>query len=336
MYPITSVSIGGDLTLTGDAQFFAPPTTTVTGAFLQSAGTFTGHSTGSLDFDSTVTLNGGTFSASLFTNVDGAFAVGGGAFTGHSTGALKVGGNFSVTSGSFTPSASNFLTGTYSQSAGTFTGGATSFVVGSDFSISSTATFTVPWFLSVGGNFSRSNTPTFTQSTNNVILTAATSRSHSFGGITFAGDLLVTDAVTLSSGLLAYWKMDETAGTSVNDETATNADLTYGGTPLPDYRMAPVRTTNTRGIDLGLGDYLEKTTTPASMDVSTYSLAAWIQPDAIDDGNGNCGAGTDNSEIVSIGDNYLLRLCGSTGATAVVSIHMRSAPDSARAATRCP
>lgn len=75
--------------------------------------------------------------------------------------------------------------------------------------------------------------------------------------------------MALSSGLIAYWKMDETSGTNANDEVGSN-DLTLGGV-----------TVNQTEAKLGKsfwfdgGDYADFTSAPTS-GLSELTISMWV------------------------------------------------------------
>jgi hypothetical protein len=192
-------------------------------------------------------------------------------------------------------------------------------IVLGNFTMSSgtTATFAAGSRLVVTGNFTFAG-GTFNHSTGTVFLTplAAATPTHAFGGATF-NNLVIGDPLDLSSGLVGWWKLDETA-TPAADSSGNGNSLTWtngGGSHAT--RIAPVLFTNSHSFSTSSpltspGTYLEKTSVNTFKNTS-WTLSGWFKDtNPLDSGSG-CGDGTGASEIVNAGNDYFLRICNSSG-----------------------
>jgi hypothetical protein len=272
------------------------------------------------DYAGTITMSGATRSIILTAG----YSQAGGTFSATSFGSLVVGTTFAISGGTFNAPLATLITGAFSQTGGAFTGSTTNNVkVVGNFSVSA-GTFTAPSTLSLGGTFGLSGTGVFTHNSGTVLLTAGAARSHTFGSAAF-NQLIITDDPAVTSGLVGHWKFDDSSDPA-DEASGNNYTLAFGGTPVGyAHSFAPIAG-NQRSYDFDLGDYLEDTSIPVALQPAVWTVTTWFKPDDLDDGNSLCGAQTDGSEILSIGDDLVIRACGygtaGSPTTASVSIHM--------------
>ena len=109
-------------------------------------------------------------------------------------------------------------------------------------------------------------------------------------------------------GLVLYWRLDELSGTTALDSSGAGRNgVYYSGTgPTPATATAPVRFGNPRSrmFDNASRHAIRLASMPSALKpVNTLSLSAWYRTNTID-----IGENTDSSEIISGGDNYILRV----------------------------
>jgi len=107
-----------------------------------------------------------------------------------------------------------------------------------------------------------------------------------------------------------YWKLDESSGTVAADASGNNLAGTYtgsSGTPTPS-AMVPVLSfpdPSSRAFVRANRHTVTLANMPASIKPTTdVSISVWYRATTIDTGSGSTGG----SELVSAGDNYLMRL----------------------------
>ena len=124
------------------------------------------------------------------------------------------------------------VNGAFAQGGGTFTGGSNPIILGTNFSLTGGTFTSTSNRLEVPGAFSITG-GTFNANSGRVLLSSSSSQTFASNGATF-------DQLYLSDGLLYYWKLDETSGTSAATSTAYSESLTYGSSG-----QAPVQATST-------------------------------------------------------------------------------------------
>jgi Concanavalin A-like lectin/glucanases superfamily len=221
-------------TVTGSAS-----TVTIANGWSMPTGTFSGGA-GNMTLGTDLSLTGGTFTASSgTTQIGGSFGRTGGAFGANggtikltgttSTGTVTSGGasfsglTVSGSGGTYTLQDALTATGTLTVTAGTLTAGANNVAVGGltinggTFNASSATT-------SVSGIFNRTS-GTFNANGGTVYFNGISSLSHTFGGSTLASVQMGLG----TSGLVGYWKLDETSGTSAADSSGSGNTGTWNG-----------------------------------------------------------------------------------------------------------
>ncbi len=165
------------------------------------------------------------------------------------------------------PSTGNmYIRGSYSQSAGTFNGQGSDVHITGDVSVSG-GTFTAPsGTLTIIGTFTRT-AGTFNHNSGEVILSAS-------------GRILTPPSsfhdVTLSEGLMAYWKFDETSGTTAADSSGFGHHGTYVGDPLYSSEYSSNHQFSNGGsLSLSGNDYIDMGDIEGLE--STFSLSIWIK-----------------------------------------------------------
>ena len=212
--------------------------------------------------------------------------------------------------GTITQGAGKTITtsGAYSQAAGTFTGNNAKIAIGGSFSLSGTATFTsTSATLVIGGAFSETGSANFVHNSGTVLLNTTTaSNTFASGGETF-------NHLILNDGLVGYWKLDETSGTTAADASGYGNSGTFGAStaaptisatvPSLDYsdpRSLQFVYTSSQYVGVG-------STLAAELEPSVVTVAAWYRATTTD-GNGG--------EVVSGADRYSIRV--RTGGVSVV------------------
>lgn len=211
-FTAASLSIGN----TSNGFTAGAGTVTVSGTMTMTSGTYT-HGSGALSANA-MALSGGTFAGGSATGTVGV------------TNAMALSGSHTFTASS--SASSSIAVGSFSQtnSSNGFTGSAGSMTVTGDLALSG-STFTAPSAtLQINGKFNKTG-GTFVANGGTVVLAATGSVTHTFGGAIFNTVTVGTD-----SGLVGYWKLDETSGTTIADQSAfaNNGTLSGGtGTTTP-------------------------------------------------------------------------------------------------------
>jgi len=83
-------------------------------------------------------------------------------------------------------------------------------------------------------------------------------------------------------GIVGYWKLDETSGTTAVDTSGAN-NLTYGGSPTPSTDIPAAMPAGSHSLSFnGSSDYLSKASlTGLATGNTVQSLAAWIKVTAL-------------------------------------------------------
>lgn len=96
------------------------------------------------------------------------------------------------------------------------------------------------------------------------------------------------NAVTNSDNLVLYWKLDETSGTTVTDETTNGWDGVLNGTTFAKSREpSPYHTGSGNSVDFDGGDDWISVAGSSGMlaGTSAFSITCWVKPDAGVGGN---------------------------------------------------
>ena len=131
--------------------------------------------------------------------------------------------------------------------------------------------------LDVYGNWTKSS-GTFTPGTGTVHMVG------SGGTITSGGSAF--NNLTLNDGLVGYWKLDETEGTTAADSSAYGNDGTLNNMEAADWKTdekSPVRFTNTSSLDFDGSDEYVVVPHDEALNVGTGNLSAslWIKRSAV-------------------------------------------------------
>lgn len=142
-----------------------------------------------------------------------------------STGAVTVGGSLTLTRGTYTPGSGALTAGSMSVSGGSFAGSnqSGSVTITGDLAMSS-GTFAPPTgTVTIGGQFNRTGGSYTSGGT--IVFSSTGTATHTFGGTVFG-----TVTIGVSSGLVGYWKLDETSGTTLADSSPYGNSGTLSGT----------------------------------------------------------------------------------------------------------
>ena len=213
--------------------------------------------------------------------------------------------NENIQVASFTVSTGHSATITHDQTPPT--GHGAWMIVTGDLTLHANARFTAPpGQLFVGGKIDIGSSATFTNApTGTVILAAAATPSTSvFGGATF-NNLIIADALPVTSGLVSRWKLDDSANDNADDDIGANDLIEHAsGVLIKSQEPGPLAA---GGTSFNYGDaadnYIHHRTTVSATDLRTnvWSLSAWTRVDNAD--AGGC------SDLVNVAGNYYIQVC---------------------------
>src|SRR3989338_7614237 len=155
------------------------------------------------------------------------------------------------------------------QAEGTFTGGNSTIDMNDDFTLSGGTFTSTSGTLFVAGTFKRSS-GTFTHNSGNVVLDNTASKT-----LTNTQNF---NNLTINDGLVGYWKLDETSGTSAADSSGYGNTGTYGATtaaPTPSATAPTVDFTDTESLSFDGGDKVD-ISTKTGLDAASFTVAGWI------------------------------------------------------------
>ncbi len=155
-------------------------------------------------------------------------------------------------------------------------------------------------FTTVGGAFSRTNNNmTVNPNGGTLILSASGSASHSTTGVTLAN---VAIGVNVSSGLVGYWKLDETSGSSAADSSGNANTATWqGGVSRIASVPGAITFADAEAITLdGTSGYLTLGTTNLPANNAAQSISLWYK--------GAPNGGNQNMVAMSNGSNSAIQL----------------------------
>src|SRR5438552_2418877 len=114
-------------------------------------------------------------------------------------------------------------------------------------------------------------------------ITSATIAALLLAALATAAGAMVFQAAGV--GIVGYWKLDETSGTTAKDETGVN-DLTYGaspGNPTPSTDIPAQMPAGTHSLSFdGVDDFVSKASlTGLAAGNTAHSIAAWIKVTAL-------------------------------------------------------
>jgi Concanavalin A-like lectin/glucanases superfamily len=214
----SNLTASGDISVSGGAFTGGSGTVTTDGNLSITGGTFTASSTttqvtGNFSNAATFTANGGTVSL-VGTGSGGTITSGGYSFSG-----LTLNGS----GGTYTLLDRLSATGTLTVTAGTLVTDASAVALGGLTINGSGGTFNAPTgTLTLSGAFNRS-AGTFNANGGTVYFSGTGALSHTFGGATFAN----VQVGMGTSGMVGYWKLDETSGTIAADSSGNGNNGTY-------------------------------------------------------------------------------------------------------------
>lgn len=296
---------GGDINVTGGVTVTGGTLTlqangsglSATGNITVSTGTFTGGA-GTITTGGNLTASSGTFTASsTSTQIAGnfnnstTFSSNGGTLvvTGSGAGGTISTGGYTLTGlqinggGTYTLSGALSVSGTLTVSSGTLVTGSQSVTLGG-LTING-GTFNAPTgTLTLTGAFNHTS-GTFVANGGTVFFSGTTALSHTFGGATFAN----VQVGLGTSGMVGYWKLDETTGTTAADSSGNGNAGTYNSsgvthsTSLPSTLSGDVRSLL---LDGSTG-YVALGTTNFPANNAPQSMSLWFKGTAVTGTNQN-------------------------------------------------
>ncbi|MFL5304581.1 MAG: beta strand repeat-containing protein [Polyangia bacterium] len=163
-------------------------------------------------------------------------------------------------------------------------------------------------FTTVGGAFSRTNgNMTLNANGGTLILSSGSSVSHSTTGATLAN---VAVGINVSTGLVGYWKLDETSGTSAADISGNaNTGTWHGGVSRTASVPATITFADPQAITLdGTSGYVTLGTTNLPANNAAQSISLWYK--------GTPNGGNQNMVSMSDGSSSAVQL-GFRGSTLI-------------------
>jgi hypothetical protein len=121
-------------------------------------------------------------------------------------------------------------------------------------------------------------------------------------------NMVCRDSACVASGLALYWKFDETDGTVALDSSGNGLDGSYtgvSGTPVTSMEVAPLKFPNprSRAFTAASRQAVLLAGMPALLKPAReLTVSAWYRTNKLDSGGGG------GAEVVSAGNNYLLRV----------------------------
>ena len=264
------------------------------------------------------TTGGGTQTVTGNPTISGDLVIASGTLAGGNT-SIGVAGNWWNYGGLFTTGTTGTVTFNGSTSGNKIQAGGSSFnnmtvsgtgawaisdtgaiTIGKNFSQSAGTFTSTPDLLNIQGAFSNTG-GTFTHNGGRVMLSSTSSQTFASNGATFK-DLIIND------GLVGYWKLDETSGTTSADSSGYGNDGTFYNTPtissaVPTLAFADARSVQFAGSS---SEYISTgTTLPTELMPSIVTVSAWYKATTVD---------TSGGELVSGSNRYVIRVT-STGVT---------------------
>jgi hypothetical protein len=159
---------------------------------------------------------------------------------------------------------------------GTFRGGTGSTVVRGNLTLSGGTLKATSQALTVGGAFSRTG-GSYTANNGTLVLSSSGSRTLTPGSITF-------NNVALNDGLVGWWKLDETSGTTAADQSGYGNTGTWSvaATPTISSTVAPTSYANARSLSFNGTDNYAWASTSTSLQISgAITVSAWIKTSSV-------------------------------------------------------
>lgn len=243
-----TISIGGTLSVSGTASFTAGSGVTQIGGNFTNAATFS--------------PNGGTVTL-VSTSASATLTSGSARFK-----ALTINGS----GGTYTLQDALTTTGTLTVTAGTLTAGTNAVSVGGGVTLNGGTFNASSGTTAIAGAFNRSS-GTFNANGGTVYLNGGTALSHTFGGSTMANVQLGFG----TSGLVGYWPLDESSGTTAADSSGSGNTGTLSGSAARTSAVSStISFTDPQALTLSGGVVsLGVTNLPANNAPQTISL--WFQ-----------------------------------------------------------
>lgn len=220
-------------------------------------------------------------------------------------------GSISINSGyngTITQSSGQYIIdfGSFTQASGTFTGGDNYFGVSGAFNLSNGTFTSTSSVLQLYGAFNATG-GTFNNHSGQVMLTSTSNAAFASNGVTF-------NNLAINDGLVGYWKMDESSGTSANDSSGYgyNATAYYASNPPTASATVPglaFRDPYSKAFTAVAGNntttqYLAVTYMSGTLQPSVVTMSAWYRS------TGSLGA--QGGEILSGSNRYALRIYNGT------------------------
>ena len=277
---------GYSSTVTGTAN-----TISLTGSWTMSTGVFVG-GTGSITIAGSLAVSGGSFTASStttrvtgsFTHSGGTFLANGGTLTMVGTsaaGQITTGGaNLSLltingSGGTYTLQDALTATGALTVTAGTLTASANNVTIGGALTLNGGTFNASSAITSVAGAFTRSS-GTFNANGGTFFFNGTSALTHTFGGAQLA-DVQVGLG---TSGLVGYWKLDETSGTSAADSSGNGNAGTWNTSGVSRTTGVPgtISFTDPRAVTLdGTTGYVTLGTNNLPANDAPQSISLWFK-----------------------------------------------------------
>ena len=279
-----------------------------------------------------LSLTGGTFSASSgTTTLNGSFSDAGGTFTANA-GTVTLAGSGTVTSGgasfatlnvaasgTYTLAGTLTTTGALSISAGTLTAGAQAVTVGGALKLSGGTLNATSATTTITGAFNKTG-GTFNADGGTVYFNGTTSIAHTFGGATLAN----VQVGLGTSGLVGYWKLDETTSAVADASGNGNNGTLSGTTSRTSTVSSAISFADPEALTLGGGiATLGVTNLPANN--APQSISLWFEGTANAANNQNMIAMVGSGSAVQLGFRGTSLIAWNLGGGTLVNTN---APDS--------
>jgi hypothetical protein len=243
---------------------------------------FTGNAANSIRVRGNVTLGAtGNFECSSgTTRIDGNLSLSSSQTFSGNDGTITILGNVTMTGGTVNNLGGPLtIGGDVSVSGGNFNGGDGLMVVAGGVTLSGGTFRNSGTTTRIGGAFVRTG-GTYTTNQGNLLFTAKTNVTHTFGGAVFRKTII-------NDGMVGYWNLDQNGGTTVTDNsgftnTGTSTAMTWSTTSGPPLAFGNV----SYGTFNGSSSRIALTTSQLPATNAAQSIAAWVNINAMP-GSGN-------------------------------------------------
>ena len=294
-----SMRVRGNVTLGGSGNFdCSSGTTQIDGDVTVGASETFSANGGTLTILGTLTQTGGTVNGLTGTVTIGGLIEAGGTFNVSNGSTITVTGSVTASSGTVSLASGTFTVGgNVSVVGGTFNGSSGLVVIGGSLSPFSSGTFRASSTTTrIGGAFNHTG-GTFSDNNGNLVFTAKTNQTHTFGGAVFR-------KTTFNDGMVGYWNLDENGGTTANDNsgfanTGTSTNMTWASTSGPGLFFANTSFGTFNGTSSRVS--LAVSQLPAAN--AAQSISAWVNYSSLPSGATSIVALNGSSSAVRLGLN---------------------------------